>query len=316
MSLARQGRRPDYHEGVAEHVRAFEVLLCGGFVLTLLGAWLATRERIGPRRWWVALPALVALPVGTGIEYRLIAASQEPMSLFIGWRGFGYGSLPEASEGRFDPRRPARLVVTYGADGRLRVEGEACTLAQMERQLRERNELPALLSMDQHTPFLHFAWILDAVAASGRQSVLLSVSLRRRGTGYWPDGEIELPLGPGEGGRALALVARAEVDRHWGPCEARKMVLMPSEIVYLDGDLKTEEIGALGEGIREGRFTSLRAIAKMPLKYVIGVLNEALRCKVPMPRISNWHPSENADRPPPSEEVRQAPCLPYPEPWE
>jgi len=301
---------------VAEHVRAFWILLFGGFLLTLLGAWLTTRRRLGAWRWWVAAPAMLILPVGTGIEYRWIAASQEPMSLYFGWRGFGYGSLPEASEGRFDPRRPARLVVSYGADGCLRVEEEACTLAEMERQLRERSDLPVLLSMDEHTPFLHFAWMLDAVAASGRQSVLLSVSLRRRGPGYWPDGEIELPLGPAEGGRALALRARAEHPRHWGPWEARKVVNMPTKIAYLDGDRETEEIGVLGEWIREGHFTSLLANAKVPLKYVIGVLDEALRFNVPLPRISNWHASENAERPPPSEEVRQAPYLPYPELWE
>ncbi len=293
-----------------DHFDSFQWILAAGFGLTILGAWLATRERLGVWRWGIALPALAALPVGSGLALWWDVRGREGYSLYADKaRPLLDFRLPFSSQGVFEPDPLWSVIVQCDRGGLLWVGGR-CTLAELQTRLSEHPDAVVMLSMDRDAPFQHLAWILDVARAAGRDRVRLAAR-RQPGIdrpGYWPDVAIELPLRAGGGGRTLRILGLEEVARLWGPWGAQWTVRMPSRVAYSLDQRQAEARSEVVDWIREAPITCIDADPATPLRFIVEILDEMLSAGVPLPALGRNGP----DRPPPREEVLHEGDLPYP----
>jgi len=289
-------------------------MLAVGLCLTLLGAWIAARTRMGAGRWWVVGPALMSLPLASGLGFSWLAREiPVPYSTFYPWgKLLGDVDLPTTKFGVFDTDFPDRVLVYYDAAGQILFRGRRTTYAEFERLLTQRPDLDLLLLADKNAPFQHLAWLLDAARAAGRRRVYLGAERRTWRVGGWPMVEVEIPLRADEGGRTLRLLAGMEAPRPWGPDMARTTVLMPTAVAYVSGDRRAQDASVVWEWSCEGPFDVVEVAPRVPLRFLIAAFDEITRTGHALPAIGSHFPFRDEPRPPPSDAARARQLLPYP----
>jgi len=290
------------------------VLLAAGLCLTLLGGWIATRERMGEWRWCVVVPALASLPLGAGLGFSWLGRQiPVPYATFYTWgKHLGHVYLPPTRFGVFDTDFPPRVLVYYEVTGQILFRGRPTTYAEFERVLTQWPDFELLLFADKDTPFQHLAWLLDAARAAGRRRVYLGAERRTGREGVWPDVEVEIPLRADEGGRTLRLLAGIEAPRRWGPDSCRTTVLMPTAVAYVSEDRRAEDAYVVWEWSCEEPFDVVEVAPRVPLRFLIAAFDEITSAGHPLPAIGSHFPLREEPRPPLGDAARKSFLLPYP----